>query len=222
MQHTLFGYLDPETAAILARASTPFAKSCQKQFFVARLLEHVTKGEQDEAKKMLEEDPNLLLQKGNVKDLSGREFYQITAFQYALWALDRHMWEMLLKYLPEDTAAEQLEELETTGVEYAKPASRDSKAYKQTEAEKHHFDFSPLIDALRDYVDNFDARNGNQREAAWCKNVGGAQKNVPRTSLKSIVAEIGHFIRCLSLKKRHYRGILTSIIMCHLLILLGF
>ena len=96
LQHTLFGYLGPDEANILARASTPFAKSCQKQFIVARLLEHVVKGEQDEAKKMLEEDRSLLLQKGNVKDLSGREFYQITAFQYALWALDRHMWEMLL------------------------------------------------------------------------------------------------------------------------------
>lgn len=61
----------------------------------------------------------------------------------------------------------------------SKPASGDSKIYKQTEAEKHHFDFSSLIAALRDYVDNFDTRNWDQREAAWCKNVGGAQKNVP-------------------------------------------
>ena len=172
LQHGLFGYLELDEASILARASTPFAKSCQKQFEVARLLQHLVRGEQDEAKTMLQKDRSLLLQKGNVNDLSSRKFYQITAFQYALWALDRHMWEMILEYLPENEAAKQLEELETMGVEYEKETPGDSKA------EKHHFDFSPLIAVLQDYVDPLIQEIGIA-EAAWYQKCRRRAKNVP-------------------------------------------
>jgi hypothetical protein len=52
---------------------------------------------------------------GRVTDLSGREFQSITAFQYALWALDWHMWAMIQKYLPVEQQQVQFEKLETKG-----------------------------------------------------------------------------------------------------------
>jgi len=48
------------------------------------------------------------------------------------------------------------------------------------------------------------------------------KKMFRRTLPKSIAVAIERFIRCLSLKKRHYRGILISIIMWQVLIPLGF
>ena len=56
-----------------------------------QLLQSVAEGEQDKAEEFIQKNKNLLLYPGTVKDLSGREFKQITAFQYALWALDWHI-----------------------------------------------------------------------------------------------------------------------------------
>ena len=72
-------------------------------------------GEQDQAEKIIKDNPSLLLSPGTVTDLSGREFKQITAFQYVLWALDWHMWKMLLKYMDTKEAALQFAELEEKG-----------------------------------------------------------------------------------------------------------
>ena len=93
---------------------------------------HVAFGEQDEAKEMLKINPELLLHKGDVTDYSNRTFKGITAFQYALWALDWHMWMMIKKYLPDDVAAAQLSDQQPN-----KPLKLYKKHRKQRAA--HHF-----------------------------------------------------------------------------------
>ena len=103
----------------------------------SQLLRYVAEGEQDEAEKLIEGNKNLLLHAGTVTDLSGREFKGITAFQYALWAMDWHMWTMIQKYLPEEAQREQFEVLETKGTAHGK-----------------HFSLQPLTGALQTYVDN--------------------------------------------------------------------
>ena len=102
-----------------------------------QLLQYVAEGEQDKAEALIQTDKNLLLYAGTVKDLSGREFKQITAFQYALWAMDWHMWTMIQKYLPKEAQAQQCQELETKGTAYGK-----------------HFSLQGLTGALQTYVDN--------------------------------------------------------------------
>ena len=108
----------------------------------------------------------LALEKGTVTDLSGRTFENITAFQYALWAMDWHMWKMLQKYISPEAAALQLQELEEKGTAHGK-----------------HFSLSPLIEALDTYVKNFDgwykASNWTAIETHWCRQVGGTQLLVP-------------------------------------------
>ncbi|MBS0351566.1 MAG: hypothetical protein JSR33_10365, partial [Proteobacteria bacterium] len=95
--------------------------------------------------------------------LSGREFKQITAFQYALWALDYHMWTMIQKYLPQEVPAQQLQELETKGTAHGK-----------------YFSLQGLTGALQTYVDNAAKWDYDQRaEDQWCKKVGGEQKLLP-------------------------------------------
>ena len=93
---------------------------------LAQLLKLVAEGEQDQAEALIKQTPQLLLASGTVTDLSGRTFKNITAFQYALWAMDWHMWTMIKKYLPTEAQAQQLQELETKGTEHGK-----------------HFDFKP-------------------------------------------------------------------------------
>ncbi len=129
-----------------------------------QLLQYVAEGEQDKAEGLIQTDKNLLLYAGTVKDLSGREFKPITAFQYALWAMDWHMWTMIQKYLPKEAQAEQFQALESKGTAYGK-----------------HFNLQGLTGALQTYVDNVDkVWNYDQRAGDhWCKVVGGEQKLLP-------------------------------------------
>ena len=131
-----------------------------------KLLQHVAFGEQEEAEAMLKVHPELLLKKANVTDYSGRTFKNITAFQYALWALDRHMWKMIREYLPNDAAREQLEEHESKDTEYTKEHGV-------------HYNFNELIDALNAYIDNYNHWTPDQSEHQWSKIIGSAQRKAP-------------------------------------------
>ena len=148
---------------------------------LSQLLRYVAEGEQDKAEALIQTDKNLLLYAGTVKDLSGQEFKQITAFQYALWAMDWHMWKMIQKYLPEEQQREQFEGLETKGTLHGK-----------------HFSFEPLIGALQVYVDNakevwkYDQRARDH----WCKVVGGAQRGVPAHVVNEYCREDRSFDPC--------------------------
>jgi len=122
---------------------------------VEELLLHVVRGEQSEAEKMIVNNPDILLHKGQVTDYSNRTFKNITAFQYALWALDWHMWRMIKKYLPDKTAGEQLNELENRGTDYGV-----------------HYDFNELLNALNTYIEK-------RTDVHWNTLVGGAQTQVP-------------------------------------------
>ena len=66
---------------------------------LAALLKWVTEGHLIEVEKLLQKNPELALMTGTVTDLSDRTFNNITVFQYAAWALDIGMWNLILKYL---------------------------------------------------------------------------------------------------------------------------
>lgn len=133
---------------------------------VDKLLKFVAEGEQDKAEKMIKKDKSLLLAAGTVTDLSKREFKQITAFQYALWALDWRMWKMIQKYLPEEAQTEQFAALESKGTVHGK-----------------HFSLKPLTDALQTYVDNTEKvwkyDHDHRAKNHWQTVVGGAQRLLP-------------------------------------------
>jgi hypothetical protein len=135
------------------------------QKVLRQLLQYVAEGEQYQAEALIQTDKNLLLHSGMVKDLSGREFKPITAFQYALWAMDWHMWTMIQKYLPQEAQAKQLRELET----------------KETPPHEKSFSLKGLINALQMYVDNAERIWKYDQRAVdhWSKIVGGEQKLLP-------------------------------------------
>ncbi|MGQ3890780.1 hypothetical protein [Legionella sp. CNM-4043-24] len=133
-----------------------------KENLTNTLIEHAAHGRQDEAKAILAKFPELLLETGAAIDIAGYQFTG-TAFQYAVWAMDTHMYTMMLDCLPQNEQGEEIRK----------------GLLEQSEAQKEHFNFQPLIKALQAYVDNFDAWDWPHRYAHWCKVVGGAQRDLP-------------------------------------------
>ena len=132
---------------------------------VYHLLRHVALGEQSEAEEMLKNNPGLLLYPGQVKDYSGRDFKNITAFQYALWAMDWHMWTMILKYLDPQEALVQLNDLESN--------------FSSKSVYGAHYNFKNLLDSYNNYCYHFKYKSREEQKKDWCENVGGELRNVP-------------------------------------------
>ena len=124
-------------------------------------------GQQDKAEAMLKRNPQLSLGQGTCKDHAGRTFKKITGFQYALWALDWHMWDMILPYLNQVDAGAAREQLE--GQETLTSVSGHGARYNTQE----------LLGALQTYIDRFpalySASNWDEISRLWIKGVGGAQ-----------------------------------------------
>ncbi|KTC65281.1 SidC homolog (plasmid) [Legionella adelaidensis] len=144
---------------------------------VNMLLEHVVHGEQDEAEKLIKKRPDLLTLRGDITDYSGRTFKNITPFEYALWALDRHMWEIMLKALPDNKNGYEIKQqlfqqykvhMRSEGVHYL----FEGKSYQEK-----HYDFA-LKDKLHEYL-TFTFLNHQELTNHWIKEVGGAQRMVP-------------------------------------------
>ena len=80
---------------------------------LTKFLRHIGFGEQDEAEGMLKSNYNLAILYGDLTDCADRHFEKITGLQYAIWALDYHMWTMIKKYLNLYHARSQIVELNT-------------------------------------------------------------------------------------------------------------
>lgn len=135
---------------------------------VKEFLIYVGNGEQTRAEQMLKSNPDLALMTGELKDCAEREFNGITGFQYALWALDYHMWTMIGKYLSKEHARDQI-------IALNQGSWIDSHGTQIT--------WQPLIIALDIYIKNYsqwcsDKKYGEMC-AHWRKQVGGAQLLLP-------------------------------------------
>ncbi|QBR83806.1 hypothetical protein E3983_05375 [Legionella israelensis] len=182
------GNLSSRDLAALAKTVKYHWHLFQPILNVRKLVRLVARGEENAAKAMLKTDIDLLLKKEHVTDYSGRTFDKVSAFQYALWAMDSHMWQMMLECLQEvanegnDDRAEEIKakllaqykEVQEKGLNY----TLNDEAHTHVE-EEHHFNFQPLLDALDTYAQDFDQWTWPQREDHWNHKVGGAQRLVP-------------------------------------------
>ena len=152
--------------------------------------------------------PEYLLEKSDITDWGGRTFKNITAFEYALWAKDFKMIEMMLKCIPETEAGneiraglrEQYEQVTapihaggglTYELTYDRPVQngngiplKDAAGGWQTSSvtETHtenHFDLNPLLNAYQDFNERYDDRTWPQRDDCWIKVVGTLQRLLP-------------------------------------------
>ncbi|WP_148337494.1 hypothetical protein [Aquicella siphonis] len=116
-----------------------------QQLMLDLLLHHIAFGQQDEAEAILKANPHLLYMKGTVTDYADgprRTFEGITAFQLALWYKDRHMWQMIMKYLPEDEAKKQLKQHQS-----------DTNPPAYVKAHGKYFNFAPIKAAYQEFID---------------------------------------------------------------------
>ena len=134
----------------------------------AEFLAHVVKGKQRQAEGMLKKNRHLALASGTVTDHADRTFKNITGFQYAVWALDWHMWSMIQKYLPQEAAQSQAQGF-TTG--------------PWVEQHGVQANWQNLLDAYEYYLDNyaklFKASKWTKLDTIWLMQIGGAQKLLP-------------------------------------------
>ena len=186
----VFTALSINEKAALARTSKRYYGLFSQHIHAAKFLMLVAHGEQERAANMLESKPELLLERADVTDYSGRTFKNITAYEYAYWAKDTHMCRMLEAHMDEKTKAAMLEKvtaIDTVGLMY-------EQGGRVVEHSKH-FDLmlaplveggqpikGPLLQALQDYVDGYDAwdaaQNYDAMRAAW-RVVGLAQRDLP-------------------------------------------
>jgi hypothetical protein len=140
----------------------PFSelKASQLQAF----LRLVAEGEQDKAEAMLQSNSALALLSGDIADLSKRTFTNITGFQYAVWALDWHMWTMIKKYLPAEEAQLQAREFETGS---------------WVKIHGVHANLNVLIQAYKTTIDLYNGKKYTEGNTAWIQQVGRAQRLLP-------------------------------------------
>lgn len=132
---------------------------------------------------VLSQQPKLAWAIGTVIDRSGRQFNDITAFQYAVWAGDWEMWELILRYLPEKEAAIQYE------------AFREFDRYSE---HGKKYDYSLLLHAYQQHIKLCNEREKNEdflgygnrvRDNSekyahhWKKVVGQAQRTLPAAGI---------------------------------------
>lgn len=99
-----------------------------------KLLTHVVRGEQKEAESILKCLPELLTVRDRVVDPSGRDFYQVSPWEYMLWAMDtRYMGQMMLNCIPEGSEGDGIRQAciaqyqaihaNGGGIDYEQPAT---------------------------------------------------------------------------------------------------
>ena len=149
------------------------------EILLDNLLQATVHGDQNKVEQIIKQSPKLLLSRRKVTDYSGRTFFNITAFEYALWALDvKYMCPAMIHCLPKNEEGEiirknllqQYEMHKIHGVKYN---------LNGVEYIEKHFDFSCLITALTTYIANHANWAPDNCVAHWCKVVGLAQSMLP-------------------------------------------
>lgn len=145
-------------------------------------LQHVVRGEHEAVREMLlTEDIHLIFKRGCVTDCSGRTFESISAFEYALWALDEPMWMTMLECIPQNKEGNQV--FARLGSQYNKVTTKGVRYSLNGEATtENHFDFELLIQALRTQVELINApgiKDWDAIDTHWREVVGNAQRDLP-------------------------------------------
>ena len=141
------------------------------------ILKLIVRGHRYDANKILTQKPKILILESDVMDYSGRIFKNITPYEYAYWAKDTHACRMLESHMDAKMKANMLarcEAIEENGLKY--------KQYGKLIENSAHFDFSPLILALKKYAQGYnlwlDTGNWTAMGSALLT-IGWEQRNVP-------------------------------------------
>jgi hypothetical protein len=101
-------FLSNQELAHVASTSSKLRSIFQHLLDERKLLHHVMRGEHDEVRALLTKNIELLCIRSKGIDCSGREFESISSFEYALWALDKHMWDTMLSCIPKNEKGDEV------------------------------------------------------------------------------------------------------------------
>ncbi len=175
LQHTppafkfeLGKYLTTNELSALSQSLKTYVRLFQPVLDVRKFLHHVTYGKYDAVEAMLKKDNTLMTQRGAVTDRSGRFFTNISGFEYALWALNKHMWTRMLQCLPHVGQRRKLpllaqyEGIKYSGITYTHKDNRRITNEKHIDFFRSHGFMSPSerIGTLEDLFPGYLKRPG--------------------------------------------------------------
>lgn len=153
--------------------------------FFQRLLDYrpFVDAQYEQVRNKLPKNIDFIIKKGNFEDYSKRVFKDISAFEYALWALDEHMWTTMLDCLGQEQDNQIRIRILNKMVEQYRKVKEERITYtlNGTIITEKHYDFA-IIQALQTQVDLQAAEGDKNLDAIdkqWCQGVGGAQKRLP-------------------------------------------
>ncbi len=146
---------------LLRTLSTQFIQENKK---TEQLLQWVSEGKQKEVTEILKNNKklNLAFCKGRLQDPSGRVFNCISPFQYAVWALDWHMWKAIQPFLSEEEQKNQLNALQQEKTEHGE-----------------YFDFSSYVNSLQFYAKYYQEWVDEEKRDYIVKTIGQQQRALP-------------------------------------------
>ena len=99
LQVEIFNNFNIQEKSNLASANQNCYQLFSNYIYAQKLIMLVAHGDEDNAASLLDRLPNLSLVQGDITDYSGRTFKNITAYEYAYWARDWHMCDMLAAHM---------------------------------------------------------------------------------------------------------------------------
>ena len=142
----------------------------------------MARGEHEAVDAILKNDMSLIFKRCKVTDCSGREFENISGFEYALWALDKHMWAKIITCVPQNEEGKRIFEILIAQYNKVKTDGVTYRLNGKTITEQH-FDFkNTIIKELQTQVDSINApgaKNWDAIDKQWREGVGGAQNLFP-------------------------------------------
>ena len=142
------------------------------------IFKAVVEGHLEEVKRLLTVNPELASTKGTILDLSGRKFVDTTILQYATWALDIEMANIITKHLSEKDAKAQLTVV-----------SKQKDAFSEHTA---HYSALNLISKMEQYIQKSPSWTELECETFWAKEVGVQQKQAPAWLIYAWCGKSGH------------------------------
>ena len=180
IQVEIFHNLNIQEKSNLAMVDRNCYQLFSKYIYAQKLIMLVAHGDEAGASSLLDRFPNLALERGDITDYSGRTFKNITAYEYAYWARDWHMLDMLEAHMSPEQKTKMLQKIdaiEQHGLTYT-TQNGETKTSK-------HFSLQPLIDKYNDYLAiyaRWDATpqtaSYDDLERAWL-DIGLEQRNLP-------------------------------------------
>jgi hypothetical protein len=167
-----------ETKAVPSSATLNMNQDAQDNDKNKELMGHVVSRHFSFAQRILRADPATYFARvDSVKDYSGREFTNISPFEYLFWSGDTRGWNMMLDSLPHDERAgeilkalyDQLINVEKNGIHF----KLGDTVYHQKQ-----YDDEAHIAAVRTYVDKHDEWDKAALKAHWINIVGMSQRTV--------------------------------------------